>query len=97
MQEQEVVEAKQVSAAELKELMRQRDGKTQEPQTQKATEQKLTKFDESSMYDFEVDCVRKKVAELIALHPDKQARIEKSISDVSKFDFMKPHELKKML
>ena len=31
MQEQEVVEAKQVSAAELKELMRQRDGKAQEP------------------------------------------------------------------
>ena len=57
----------------------------------------MTKFDESSMYDFEVDRVRKKVAELIALHPDKQARIEKSISDVSKFDFMKPHELKKML
>ena len=49
------------------------------------------------MYDLEVDSVRKKVAELIALHPDKQARIEKTISDVSKFDFLKPHELKKML
>ena len=49
------------------------------------------------MYDLEVDCVRKKVAELIALHPDKQARIEKTISDVSKFDFLKPNELKKML
>ena len=49
------------------------------------------------MYDLEVDCVRRKVAELISLHPDKQARIEKAISDIKKFDFMKPHELKKML
>ena len=49
------------------------------------------------MYDLEVDCVRRKVAEMIALYPDKQARIEKTISDIKKFDFLKPHELKKML
>ena len=50
-------------------------------------------MDESSMYDLEVDCVRRKVAELIALYPDKKSRIEKSITDMKKFDFLKPHEL----
>ena len=54
-------------------------------------------MDESSMYDLEVDCVRRKVAELIALYPDKKARIEKTVTDMKKFDFLKPHELKKML
>ena len=66
---------------------------TKETQSSEITNEKAA----GSIYDLDVDCVRKKQAELLEMYPLHRQRILSAVSNVGKIKGVKPERVKKLL
>ena len=51
----------------------------------------------NSMYDLEVDCARRKQAELLEMFPSQKQRILSAMNNIGKITGVKPQKIKKLL